>query len=320
MLRYIGKRLITSLIVLFGASIIIFTLIHMQPGNPYSYMIDPNIPKEATQEMLKSVGYYDPIYIKYIKWVSRAAVGDFGYSISYGRPVIGIILGKLSNTAILALFSFFITSIIALPIGVYMAVKKNKVVDFIGGAFYFIGISIPTFFFGLILIKVFTFDISLFPSSGMESLEVTKTGFSKTLDTLYHMILPGIVLSLVQIASLMKYTKASMLEVVTKDYMRTARGKGLSLKRAIFTHGIKNAAIPVITVMCMQVPVLLSGALITESIFMWPGVGRLNYDAIMNRDYPLIMGILIIVSVTILLFNLLADILYAVIDKRIKYE
>lgn len=320
MLRYAAKRVLISLVVLLGASIIIFVLIHLQPGNPYSHMIDPSLPKEVTQEMLRKVGYYDPIIVKYFKWISRVFTGDMGYSITLGRPVMEVIFGKLSNTALLGAFSFILTIVIAVPAGVYMATKRNGAVDYIGSFLSFLGISIPTFFFGLVLIKVFTYDIPLFPSSGMESLDKVYTGVSKGFDVFRHMILPGLVLSFVQIATLIKYTKASMLEVITKDYMRTAKGKGLSKKRAIVSHGLKNASLPIITVLCMHIPTLLSGALITESIFLWPGIGRLNYDAIMNRDYPLIMGILIVVSVIILVFNLIADILYAVIDKRIKYN
>lgn len=318
--RYIAKRLLISLVVLFGASIIIFTLIHLQPGNPYSYMIDPNLPKEVTQEMLRKVGYYDPIYIKYLKWVSRVLVGDLGYSISYGRPVLGIISDKLFNTAILGAFSLVISVLIGIPVGIYMAMKRKGFVNYIGNFLIFLGISIPSFFIGLIFIKFFTYDIGLFPTSGMESLDKTYTGIAKYIDVIHHMILPAIVLSFVQIAALIKYTKSSMIDVIRNDYMRTARGKGLSFNKAIWVHGLKNAAIPIITVLCMQIPTLLSGALITESIFLWPGIGRLNYEAIMNRDYPLIMGVLLVVSIIILIFNLLADILYAVIDKRIKYN
>ncbi|CEK38853.1 ABC transporter permease [Paraclostridium sordellii] len=320
MAKYILKRLFTTLVVLFGISIIIFTLIHLQPGNPYSTMIDPNVSPEVVKEMLSKIGYYDPIHVKYIKWISRALRGDLGYSIYYGKPVIDIISSRMTNTAILASFSLLISIVFGIGIGILSAIKKNTLFDKVVTVFSFIGVSIPAFFFGLILIKVFSFDLQLLPVSGMKTLGSDFTGIESFFDLLKHLLLPGIVLAFLQSTAFIRYTRSSMIDVLDKEYIVTARAKGLSKNKAIFKHGLKNALIPIVTIICLQIPFLFSGALLTETVFIWPGIGRLSYEAVLNRDYSLIMGILMILSIIILLSNLLADILYAVIDPRIRYD
>lgn len=320
MTKYIFKRILIAIGVLFGVSLIIFSLVHMQPGNPYTSMIDPTVPPEVIKEMLTKIGYYDPIHIKYIKWISRALRGDLGYSIQYGQPVLQVINSRIWNTVLLSSFALIISTILGIIIGIISAIKKNTLFDYVTTVFSFIGISIPAFFFGLLLIKIFAFDFPIFPVSGMKTLGEDYTGIKNALDVLKHMILPGLVLALLQSAAFVRYTRSSMLEILDKDYIRTAKAKGLTKKKSILKHGVKNALIPLVTIICMQIPFIFSGALLTETIFVWPGIGRLNYDAVLNRDYPLIMGILMILSIIILLSNLLADILYAVIDPRIKYK
>lgn len=320
MTKYIFKRILIAIGVLFGVSVIIFSLVHMQPGNPYTSMIDPTVPPEVIKEMLTKIGYYDPIHIKYIKWISRALRGDLGYSIQYGQPVLQVINSRIWNTVLLSSFALIISTILGIIIGIISAIKKNTLFDYVTTVFSFIGISIPAFFFGLLLIKIFAFDFPIFPVSGMKTLGEDYTGIKNALDVLKHMILPGLVLALLQSAAFVRYTRSSMLEILDKDYIRTAKAKGLTKKKSILKHGVKNALIPLVTIICMQIPFIFSGALLTETIFVWPGIGRLNYDAVLNRDYPLIMGILMILSIIILLSNLLADILYAAIDPRIKYK
>ena len=320
MTKYIFKRILIAIGVLFGVSLIIFSLVHMQPGNPYTSMIDPTVPPEVIKEMLTKIGYYDPIHIKYIKWISRALRGDLGYSIQYGQPVLQVINSRIWNTVLLSSFALIISTILGIIIGIISAIKKNTLFDYVTTVFSFIGISIPAFFFGLLLIKIFAFDFPILPVSGMKTLGEDYTGIKNALDVLKHMILPGLVLALLQSAAFVRYTRSSMLEILDKDYIRTAKAKGLTKKKSILKHGVKNALIPLVTIICMQIPFIFSGALLTETIFVWPGIGRLNYDAVLNRDYPLIMGILMILSIIILLSNLLADILYAAIDPRIKYK
>lgn len=320
MIKYILKRLVITLVVLFGISIIIFALIHLQPGNPYSTMIDPSVPPEVLEEMLNKIGYYDPIHIKYIKWISRALRGDLGYSIYYSKPVLDIIASRMSNTVVLASFSIILSIVFGIGIGILSAIKKNTLFDKVVTVFSFVGISIPAFFFGLILIKVFSFDLQLLPVSGMKTLGTEYTGLKAILDTLKHLILPGTVLAFLQSTAFIRYTRSAMIDVLDKEYITTARSKGLTINKSIFKHGFKNALIPVVTVICLQIPFLFSGALLTETVFVWPGIGRLSYEAVLNRDYSLIMGILMILSIIILLSNLLADILYAIVDPRIRYD
>lgn len=315
---YIFKRIITSIVMLIGVSIIIFTLVQLQPGNPYSTMISPTVSQDTVHKMLKDIGYYDPIWIKYIKWLGRVLHGDFGYSIQYKLPVLTVINSRIWNTFLLSIVSFIISSSIAILLGVIAASKQNSIFDNITTVVSFIGLSIPTFFFGLLLVKWLSFDANLLPTSGMSTLGEDYTGIKAIIDVVRHMIMPVIVLSITQVASLMRYTRSSMIDVLSQEYIRTARAKGLNKKLTIWKHGFRNSLISIVTILCMQLPSLFSGALITETIFIWPGIGRLNYEAVVNRDYPLIMGITMMLAILIVFSNLLADVLYAVIDPRIK--
>jgi peptide/nickel transport system permease protein len=207
---------------------------------------------------------------------------------------------------------------IAIPAGIVSATKKNSITDYIVTFFSFLGLSIPAFFFGLLLIKWFAYDLEIFPVSGMISIGENYVGLGRYIDILRHLILPAIVLALLQTATLMRYTRSSMIEVIDQDYIRTARAKGVREKVVIRKHAFRNALISIITIITMQIPFLFSGAVLTETIFVWPGIGRINYNAIIGRDYPLIMGIMLLLAVIILLSNFLADIMYAVADPRIR--
>lgn len=318
MRKFLLKRLGVALIVLFGVSVIVFTLIHLQPGNPYLNMIDPSMSPDVVEQKLRELGYYDPIYIQYMKWIGRAITGDFGYSTQFNAPVFSIILDALGNTILISVASFIVSSVLAIVIGIITAEKSGTWVDYLVTVLSFIGISIPTFFFALILIKIFGYDLAILPSSGMETLTESYTGIAYIFDVIKHMILPVTVLSLTQTATLIRYTRSSMLDALSQDYMRTAQAKGLTRKQAIWTHGLRNSLISIVTVLCLQLPTLVSGALITETVFVWHGIGTLNYNAIMNRDYMLIMGITMMIAVVIVIANILADVLYAVVDPRIK--
>ncbi|SFE61219.1 ABC transporter permease [Peptostreptococcus sp. D1] len=320
MKNYIAKRLMISLFVLFGISILIFALVNLQPGNPYLHMVSPNTPPELIEAKLKSIGYYDTFFIKYIKWVKRALVFDLGYSIKFSRPVIEIIANRIGNTILLMGLSLILSSILGVAIGMLSSLKRNTAIDDIITVVSFVGVSIPAFFFSLILIKIFSYDLSLLPSSGMYNVRYNYSGIDKVLDMLLHLILPSVVLIMVHMASFIRYTRSAMIEILDKDYIKNAMAKGMSFKKAVLKHGLKNALIPIITVFFIQVPTLFSGALMTETVFVWPGIGRLGYDAVQNRDYPLIMGILMITAVVILISNILADVFYILVDKRVELE
>ncbi len=292
----------------------------MQPGDPFSSMMDPNLTKEMQKKMLDELGYNDPILIQYFKWLFRALQGNLGYSIQFKQPVLTVIASRLGNTVILSLCSMILSILIAIPCGVISATKQRTKTDYVVTVFAFMGLSIPSFFFGMLLIKIFSVDLGWLPISGMVSTGINLKGWAAAFDIAKHMILPMIVLALINTASLMRYTRSDMIEILKTDYIRTARAKGVRRRSIIYQHALKNELLPLITVVTMQIPALLSGALLTETIFVWPGIGRLNFNAVMSRDYPLIMGIVMMVAVISLLTNLLADILYAVVDKRINFD
>lgn len=320
MKKYIFKRLIQTIPVLIGISIIVFILVKLQPGDPFSSMMDPNLSQEMKQQMLEKLGYNDPLPIQYIKWLLRAFKGDLGYSIQFKEPVLSVIGSRIGNTVILSISSMILSVLIAIPSGAISATRQNTKTDYIITIFAFIGLSIPSFFFGMLLIKIFSVDLGLLPISGMITTGINLDGWALTIDIAKHMLLPMIVLALMNTASLMRYTRSDMIDILKTDYIRTARAKGVRRKIIVYQHALKNELLPLITVVTMQIPSLLSGALLTETIFVWPGIGRLNYNAVISRDYPLIMGIVMMVAVISLLSNLLADILYAVVDKRVEFE
>jgi peptide/nickel transport system permease protein len=320
LLKYILKRLGISVLVLFLTTVVIFVLVQLQPGNPYSYMISPDTPKEMTEAMLRSVGYYDSIEVKYFRWIQRALVGDLGFSIKYGRSVMDVVLLRLPNTILLASFAGCLSLLVAIPLGVHLAIRHKSALDYVVMVISMAAVSIPSFFFSLILIKTLGYDLKLLPISHMETVVANYEGLDRVWDIFRHMLMPAAVLAFTQISTIARYVRNSMLEVADKEYIRTAIGKGLGYEQAIWRHGFKNIATSVVTVVFMQIPKLMSGALITETIFVWPGLGRLNYEAIMGKDFPLIMGILLLISLTVLATNLLADILCCFIDRRVKYQ
>lgn len=320
MKKYLIKRLVQSVFILFCVTVIIFIFINLAPGDPYTQRLDPSVSAELREELLQKMGYYDPLQIKYAKWIGGVAHGDFGYSITYKKPVWDVIMERLPNTLLLGFCAIALSTAIAIPAGMLSATKRNTIFDYLATIVSFIGISIPAFFFGLLLLKLFSFDLGIFPISGMTTIGSNFVGFDKAQDILSHLILPTIVLALLQTATLMRYTRSSMLDVLGQDYIRTARANGLKESVVINTHAFKNALIPIITILSIQIPAIFSGAVLTETIFVWPGIGRLSYTAILDRDYPLIMALLFMTTVMILLSNLIADILYAAVDSRIRYE
>ena len=320
MKKFLIRRILQSILILIGVTLVIFFLIHLAPGDPFIQSLNPNVTPEMRERMLNDIGYFDPIHIQYFKWFGQVLRGNLGYSTQFGKPVISVIMDYLPNTILLGMVSLLISLAIAIPAGVFSATRRNTPFDYLVTILSFIGLSIPAFFFGLLLIKWFAYDMALFPTSGMVSIGQNYVGWEKFLDIAKHMVLPAIVLSLLHTATFMRYTRSSMIEVIDQDYIRTARAKGLLEKVVVYKHAFRNALISIITVITLSIPGVFSGAVLTETIFVWPGIGRVNYDAIGRRDYPLIMGILLLMAVIILLSNLLADVLYAVADPRIRYD
>ena len=311
MARFISRRLAAALIMLLGVTAVIFCIIRLQPGNPFLNMIQHDTDPTFLETKLQEIGYYDPLPVQYGKWLLRTLQFDLGYSIQHRAPVAALIADRFGNTLLLAMSSFVLSTVISIGIGVFSAMYPNSLWDRALTVLSFIGVSIPVFFFGLLLIKVFGYDLAVLPFSGIETMGKNYQGIDRALDIGRHMILPVT-------ATLLRYTRSSILSTVSEDYMKTAQAKGLTKKQAILRHGMRNARVSIITVLCNRLPDLLSGALIVETIFVWPGIGQLNYQAILVRDYPLIMGIALLLAVIVIGCNLLADVLCMILDPRVR--
>ncbi len=320
MRQYITRRLLEMIPVIIGVSIILFALFAFAPGDAVDNIQNPRMSEEKKAELRRQYGLEGSIPERYWNWAKKAVKFDFGDSIKHKMPVRKVINTYVWNSFYLSIASFLFSVILAVPIGVVSATKQYSGFDKFFTVFALLGISIPSFFFGMLLIKWLAIDIKAFPVSGMTSTGISKTGMSHVLDVMHHMFLPFLVLSLSSVASLMRYTRTSMLEVIRQDYVRTARSKGLSEKVVVYKHALRNALIPVITILGFYLPSLFGGAIITEQIFAWPGIGKISIDAINSRDYPLLMGFEMLLALLTLLGNLLADITYAFVDPRIRLK
>lgn len=318
MKKYIINRIIISMVTLLGVSILIFFLMLNQPGNPYMSLMSADMDEEIIESKLTELGYYDPIPIQYIKWLKRAISGDFGRSIRYKVPVIEMIKDRFKNTFILSGSAFIITAISSICFGIYSASRAGRLQDKLLTFITFLGISLPSFFFSLLLIKKFAYDLKIFPSSGITTVSKNLTGVDLILDVGYHLILPVLVLSFVQSAYLIRYIRADMIQILDEDYMKIGIYKGLSKREVIWKHGFKNSLVTIITLLSSKLPSLISGALITETVFVWPGIGTLGYSAVIQKDYPLIMGVTMSMAVIIIFLNFISDILYTIVDPRVR--
>ena len=320
MRQYLIRRLLLMIPVFIGISMIVFALIHTTPGDPFANLVQADVSKEDRELMLKQIGYYDPLPVKYVKWAGQALQGNLGWSIKYREPVMELMQRRLANTFGLSLMAMLLSTIIAIPLGVISATRQYSAFDYIATVIAFIGISIPAFFFALGMIKIFAVDLGWFSVSGMQSIGVKLTGWQKAVDIFKHAFLPLFVLTMVQTASLMRYTRSAMLEVFQQDYIRTARAKGVPERTVVYKHALRNSLIPITTLLTLRLSGLLSGATLTETVFLWPGMGTLIYQAVSNRDYNVITSGVLLIAVTILFCNLLADVLYAFVDPRIRYD
>lgn len=320
MIKYILKRILHLIPVIFIISICIFGIVKLTPGNPIGSNLDPRATAEEKAAERARLGYDKPIHIQYIEWMKRSIRGDFGESYLYKRPVNKVISEVIWNSFILNVVVFILAFLISIPIGIISAVKQYSKTDSFWTLFSLFGISMPSFFFGLLLIFGFSVKLKWFPINGMINPGSTTTGFVRVLEVGHHMVLPAIVLTISSLASLVRYTRNGMLDVLNQDYIRTARSKGLSEKVVIYKHAFRNALIPLVTLLGFQIPGLFSGAVILESIFVWPGIGRVMVDAINQRDYNLMLALMMFFSILTLLGNLLADIGYALVDPRVKVD
>lgn len=319
MTRYIIRRLLTAIPTLVAISMVIFTILALAPGDPLSeFAVNPSVPPEVRQRIRKSMGLDDPIPVRYTKWFTSILRGDFGYSFRSRSPVSDLMLQRLPTTLYVIGTAYLISVLLAIPIGVISAVKQYSIFDNIATTLAFIGFSLPTFFTGLLLILIFSVKLGWFPMIYRATID--EPGLRGLWLKIEQAIMPITVLALFETAALTRYTRASMLETIHQDYVRTARAKGLGELTVISRHALRNALIPVVTIIALSMPGIFTGAVITEQIFRVPGMGSLLISAINDNDTPVIMAITIIFSALVVLFNLIADVLYGVLDPRIKYD
>jgi peptide/nickel transport system permease protein len=304
MLTYILQRLLGALFVIFGVVSIVFLLIHMIPGDPVEIMLGESASTTDREALRVALGLNQPLWVQFQQYLAGLLQFDMGNSIHFRRPVSDLLLERLPATGLLAAMTLLITLVLALPLGIIAAVRRDTVWDSGAMTFAMLGVSIPNFWLGPILILVFSLWLGWFPVSG-------RNGFGSV-------VLPALTLSTGLIAVLSRMVRSSMLEVLGEDYIRTARAKGLPSQRVILHHGLRNALLPVITLLGLQLGALLAGAVITETVFSWPGVGLLTIESIQSRDYPVVQACVLLISVTYVLVNLLTDFAYAWIDPRIR--
>jgi peptide/nickel transport system permease protein len=323
MTTYLLRRLMHLIPTLIGISIISFFLIQLSPGGPIDQMADlnPHVTPEVKARIKKDMGLDQPILVQYARWLKRIAFFDFGISLNDNRPVIRKITERLPATLLLNILSIGLMLLLAIPIGFFAAIKPKSWFDRLATIFVFFGFSVPTYAVALLAMIIFGLRLGWLPISGLSSLSWAPVPWwAKVWDVARHLLLPTLVLGLTSLAGLSRYMRSSMLEVIHQDYIRAAEAKGLTFWRIYGVHALRNALIPLVTLLGLMLPDLIGGGVIIETIFAYPGMGRLGYEAIMTRDYNLIMAITVISAGLTVAGNFLADLLYAYVDPRIRYR
>ena len=314
MTQYIIRRLIQSLFIIWGCATLVFFMLRLIPGDPVVQMLGPEYTPEAAAALRHKLGLDQPFHVQYVRWFGSVLTGDLGGSIATGDTVADIIGAGLPKTLSLAALSFLIAVVIAIPAGIVAALRRNSAVDYAASVIAFVGVSMPSFWFGIILILIFAVQLRWLPAIGYA--ELTEDGFAEWFKRL---ILPSIAIGTGYAAILMRFVRAGLLEVLASDYVRTARAKGARERTVVIRHALRNSLIPVVTVAGIQLALLLSGAVVTETVFSIRGIGRILVGAINDRDYPIVQGVILLIAVIFVLANLFVDILYTFLDPRIRY-
>lgn len=318
--QYLLRRLVVSIPVLIGITVATYFIINLAPGDPVTAMVNPEILASAgpgyLEQQREMLGLNKPVPVRYALWLKELATGNLGFSLVDRQPISHKIVERIWPTLRLMGTALLVAVVVSVPLGVLSAIKQYSFLDYVATVTGFTAISIPSFFLALAAIYVFALKLSWLPTAGMATVGKSSSFF----DAVQHLVLPSLVLGLAEAAPLIRYTRSSMLEVIRQDYVTTARAKGLNERVVIYRHALRNALIPLITIVALSLPRLLGGTVIIEAIFAWPGMGTLAITAVRGRDYPVIMAINLITATMILASNLLADIVYAVVDPRIKYS
>ena len=310
--RFLVRRLAYSLVVLFGVLIVVFALVQLVPGDPVRIALGTRYTPEAYDALRAASGLDRPLLQQFFGYVSSALTGNLGVSFRNGDPVAGILLDRLPATASLAAFGIVVALLIALPAGIYSALREGRIGDVIVRVTSQFGVSIPDFWMGILLIALFSSALGWLPTSGYRPLLEDPGGW------LRHLVLPGLTVGLVAAAILTRYVRSAVLEVAAMGYVRTARSKGLPPKVVTFRHTVRNALVPILTITGIQLATILGGVIVVEVVFAWPGLGRLVFNSVASRDYPVIQGAVLLIAVLFLAVNLVVDMLYAVVDPRIR--
>lgn len=315
-LGYLIRRLLGAIPLLLGISVILFAIIQLAPGGPLDiYAENPSVSKEALAQIAARYGLDQPVPVQYFLWLKAILVGDWGYSIRTGRPVLDEIVLRLGPTLQLGGLAMLISLVIAIPVGMISAARRGSRLDGTVTVLSFAGISTPVFWLALLLQLLFSVQLGWLPSAGYQSI-----GDGSFFDRLRYIIMPASVLSLATIASWSRFIRSGMIDVLNQDYIRTAYAKGRGEKAVLFLHALRNAMIPAVTVIAVDFVTIISGAVITETVFAWPGIGRLFMESMDGRDYPMLMGLMMMGSLAIVVANIIADICYAALDPRIRYD
>lgn len=333
MAKYIARRIIEAIPVIFGVSILVFMLLHLIPGDPVTAILGERATPENVEAMRERLGLNKPLYEQYFIWVGNILQGDLGNTVRGNIPVSNEIAARFPATVELSLAALFLSTIVGVPLGIISGIKRNSFIDTLTMFGALFGVSIPVFVLGLLLIFLFGVELGWLPfvgrltsgvsierRTGLHLIDALLSGNARGFkDALEHLILPTITLATVSLAIIARITRSAMLEVLNQDYIRTARAKGLKGRQVIMTHAFRNALLPVVTIIGLSLGRLLSGAVLTETIFAWPGVGKWLFDSIIARDYPIVQSMTLLIALVFIVINLAVDLLYAVIDPRIRY-
>ena len=313
MTAYVLRRLLLMVPVAFLVTVGVFMLIHLSPGDPALILLGEDRSPDAIAAIHQQLGLDKPLYVQYLIWVAHIVHGDWGRSITTHEPVLGAILDRLPATLELGLAALIWSLVVAIPLGTIAALRRGSVVDRLATGVSVAGVSVPNFFIGVVLIYVLAVSARMFPFGGY--VPITQD----PIESLRHVVLPAIALGTAGTAINMRFTRSSMIEVLNHDYIRTARAKGASWRRVVFVHALKNALIPVVTIIGLQIGGIIEGAVVTETVFTWPGVGRLAVESIFNRDYTVVQGVVLLAAFSYMVANLAVDLVYGWLDPRISY-
>jgi len=314
--RYLARRLLLLVPVLAGVSIIIFMVLHLAPGDPAEIMLGSQATQQDLARLRADLGLDEPLYVQYVRWIGLVARGDLGRSIWMKRPVLAEVLGRFQATLILTGAALLLSTVGGVALGIASATRPNSLLDRLSAVASLFGASMPVFWLGIVLMVIFALWLGWLPASGM----LSPYGDGGLGDLVAHLVLPAVTLAAASVTIIARLTRSTMLETLGQDYIRTARAKGVVEPAVVLRHGLKNALIPIVTVVGVQAGYLLGGAVLTETVFAWPGVGTLMVQGILARDFPLVQGCVLVVALSFVLINLAVDLLYVWLDPRIRYE